>query len=424
VFTLSFKKGFIQCFRWLILCLLLVFSLISVVYILPHFESNAETEPKPYFGVSFCGNTTEQAKMLIDKTKNYTNLFVLQSGPVSKNETATNIICDYAANSGLDFIVFFGWFDPEAPWQIEWLTYAKNRWNNRFLGVYFFDEPGGIQIDFDWEFVFHHIKDVAPELYQDIKMYIEENENQTLIRDYKTAKNRFIDYLQDHTQLGILNNSSIKALTSDYALYWFDYLAGYDTVFTQLGWGQDSRVNIGLCRGSANVLQKDWGTIIVWSKRNEPFNPHDPDGFNNTGVYKTASEMLNDMYISYEAGADYIIIFNYPVDPPGNPFGILTDEHFEAMKQFWNYMQNNPENYGIKNAKFAMVLPENYGWGMRRLDDRIWGYWGPDEYSENIWNITQHLLEEYGLEIDIVYDDPNFPLKGIYQEIFYWNSTL
>jgi len=47
-----------------------------------------------YMGVAFGGNTSAEAKLLIDRVKNYTNLFVLQSGPISKNETATNEICD------------------------------------------------------------------------------------------------------------------------------------------------------------------------------------------------------------------------------------------------------------------------------------------------------------------------------------------
>ena len=415
MFNLSSTHRSISSLRWFLLSSILIFSMVSIVLYFPSPTENKPTEPKPYFGVSFSGNTTEQAKLLIDKTKDYTNLFVLQSGPVSKNETATNLICDYAAEAGLDFIVFFGWFDPAAPWQMPWLTYAKNRWSDKFLGVYFFDEPGGIQLDYNWGFDFHHIKEVDPEFYQTIKEYIEEDGNKSLTRDYEVAKNRYIEYLQTHIQLGILNDLSINAFTADYALYWFDYLAGYDTVFVELGWNHDSQKHIGLCRGAATVQQKEWGTIIVWN---------DLDKYNkNKGDYKTGPEMLDDMLISYEAGANYIIIFNYPTDPPGNPYGILTDEHFEAMQQFFNYMKQNPEEYGKTAAQAALVLPENYAWGMRNLDDRIWGYWGPDDKSEQIWNLSQNLLDQYGLALDLVYEDPNYPLEEIYPKIIYWNST-
>ena len=143
----------------------------------------------------------------------------------------------------------------------------------------------------------------------------------------------------------------------------------------------------------------------------------------SNGTYKTGQEMLDDMMVSYETGADYIIIFNYPTDPPGNPYGILTDEHFEAMQQFWDYMQHTPEDYGKTVAEAVLVLPENYAWGMRNPEDRIWGYWGADEKSQQIWNIYYELLDCYGLSLDIVYEDHHFPVADIYQEIIYWNCT-
>jgi hypothetical protein len=413
---LSLTKGLISRLRWIFLCLIVVSLVLAIVAYLPNNPENGEIYPvEPYFGVSFCGNTTAEAKLLIDRTKDYTNLFVLQSGPISKNETATNIICDYAFDSGLDFIVFFGWFDTACPWQIPWLNFAKERWGDRFLGVYLFDEPGGVQLDYNWTSWWRHIQDVDPEFYQTIRRYIEENENQTVTRDYAEATKRYLHNLWTHIELDKLSERSIKAFTSDYALYWFDYLGGYDTIFAELGWNHNTAKHIGLCRGAATVQQKEWGTIITWKNR-------DPEN-ETKGIYKTGPEMLYDMLVSYVAGADYIIIFNYPTNPPGNPYGILEDEHFEAMQQFWNYMQHHPEKYGKADAQAALILPENYAWGMRYPEDKIWGYWGPDDMSQQIWELSQDLLDQYGLALDIVYDDPDFPIADMYQEIYYWNYT-
>jgi hypothetical protein len=389
---------------------------LAIVFYFPNNPETGETSPvEPYFGISFCGNTTAEAKMLIDKTKDYTNLFVLQSGPISKNETAINEICDYAVESGLDIIVFFGWFDTEQPWQTPWLNFAKERWGDSFLGVYLFDEPGGIQIDYNWTQIFHRIKEFYPESYQAMEKYIEENPAQNVTRDYDEAEKRYLEYVTGHLQIDELINRSISAFTSDYALYWFDYLTGYDTVFVELGWNHSTPTHIGLCRGAATVQQKDWGAIIVWKDR-------DPEN-EDKGIYKTGPEMVQDMLTAYKTGAKYVIIFNYPTNPPDNPYGILTDEHFTAMQEFWSYMQHHPEEYGETEAQAALVLPENYGWGMRHVDDRIWGYWGSDEKSQQIWDLSQKLLDKYGLALDIVYDDPNFPITDIYQKIYYWNYT-
>ena len=70
-----------------------------------------------------------------------------------------------------------------------------------------------------------------------------------------------------------------------------------------------------------------------------------------------------------------------------------------------------------------LVLPENYAWGMRHIDDKIWGYWGPDEKSQQIWDLSQELLSEYGFTLDIVYEDSAFSVEELYQDIYYWNFT-
>lgn len=398
-----------------ILVILLVLTL-SITFAYYFFADTANTSEEFYVGVAFCGNTTQEAKLLIDRVKDYSNLFVLQSGPISKNKSAINEICDYAVKSDLDFIVFLGWFDFDHPWQVPWLDEAKDRWGDRFLGLYLYDEPGGIQVDYNWTSTFHYIENVFPELYSTFEPYVENNSNATVLRDYSEATKRHIDYITRIIRIDELLNRSITAITSDYALYWFDYLAGYETVFVELGWNHSTTKHIGLCRGAANAQNKDWGTIIVWN------------GFrysNKTaGNYKTGEEMMADMKISFQNGAKYSIIFNYPVYPAGNPYGILLDEHFVALEDFWKYTLEHPEDYESITVDTALVLPQDYGWGFRHPEDRIWGYWGPDELSPQIWNITQTLLDKYGFELDIVYEDPNFPIQNKYKTIFYWNQTL
>ncbi len=134
------------------------------------------------------------------------------------------------------------------------------------------------------------------------------------------------------------------------------------------------------------------------------------------------TEILQDMITAYEAGAKYIVVFNYPTYPEDNRYGILRDEHFDAMQQFSAYTVQHPEDYGKQRGKVAFVLPENYGWGMRWQEDRIWGKWQADSLNSTIWGKMNILTEKYGLQLDIVYDDPQFKLNK-YSEIYYWNSS-
>jgi len=132
-------------------------------------------------------------------------------------------------------------------------------------------------------------------------------------------------------------------------------------------------------------------------------------------------EAAFQMLASYQAGAKYISIFNYPYD--GGAYGTLTDEHFEALEKFWNTITTkNPAD--LSSPLAALVLPKNFGWGLRNPTDTIWGFWTTDNRTEQTAYVTARLLSYYNIRLDIVYDDPLFPIEHAnYQYIYYWNST-
>jgi hypothetical protein len=104
---------------------------------------------------------------------------------------------------------------------------------------------------------------------------------------------------------------------------------------------------------------------------------------------------------------------------------VCHDEGFAALERFWNTVvkPNIGRARKSSSADVALVLPRNYGWGMRSPDDRIWGMWGADDKSPQIWQISRKLLAEYSVRLDIVYDDPAFPVAGRYNRVYYWNES-
>lgn len=374
----------------LIIAILIIVSLTLIYTHQQMTRENSTVEDEFYFGVSFGGLEPLEAKILIDRTKNYTNLFLINSHDLTTNETALNEVCDYAADADLKFIVYFDLISRETyPWHQTWLDTAHERWGDKFLGIHLRDEPGGKQIDGQ-----------------------EPIQNAT---DYSDAANQFINNIALSNSMIDIKNKGILTFTSDYALYWWDYLAGYDAVFVELGWNLDSTQQIALCRGAANIQNKDWGTIIVWKYYEPPY-------------LANAQEIYGDMVLAYKSGAKYIVVFNYPIYPENNPYGILSDEHLEAMENFWNYTNRNPRTNSEKTVvEAALVLPKDYGWGMRRneyiTNDRIWGLWPEDEKAPIIMDNTKKLLNQYGSNLDIIYNDENFNFSSKYTKIYYWNNS-
>jgi hypothetical protein len=375
---------------------LLVSLLIMLIAVL-FFQKTSVNPLAPdqvYVGVAFGGNTVDEAKAIIDRTKNYTNLFILQSGPtIIDNQSATTEICNYATTSGLNIIVYFNDFAPNIlaqrnlTWRIDWVENAKTTYGNHFLGIYYYDERGGIYLDTNktatgWQLPPNATYDTAASVFER-------------------------GFLEDPGTVA-LKDMNVSIFCSDYALYWFDYRSGYDVVLAEAGWNNTLAQEIALARGAANFQNKDWGVIITWK------NTHPP--------YLDSGEALYEqMCTSYEAGAKYIAVFNYPYT--NGSYGIMADEHFTALEQVWNDITQGKITRK-QSADSVLILPKNYGFGMRSAGDTIWGFWEPDQFTSIIWGKVQLLLNRYGYSLDIAYEDDLYALPRNYANVFYWNSTI
>lgn len=413
--------------KWLTIATMLLMTIIVLSSLFINYRNNIEKpDPKFFVGVTFGSNTAKEAKLLIDKVKDYTNLFVVDSWDISNNQTAMNEITEYAMNANLNIMVYFdfiyynvtrdigttynssSWNDyGTTPWHLPWLNEIKEKWGNKFLGVYLYDEPGGNQLDRGYWGGNNQTRSGNP---------IRTFEN---VSTYSEAANTFVSSIKNSRSMMLLTNNSIpdgiknkiQLFTSDYALYWFDYKAGYDTIFAEISEIRETTTNIqqiALCRGAANIQNKQWGVILTQASNNPPYLDSGP-------------EMLQNMITSYEAGADYVLVFNFP---PINQYGALTEEHFTALENFWNYTHTHSRKEQKTEEKVAFVLPKDYGWGMRNPEDNIWGLWPADDLAQTIWHKINQLINEHGLKLDIIYDDQQYDYTQKYQTIYYWHETI
>jgi hypothetical protein len=375
-----------------VLAIALIATILVSLFALNEWFSNHQSTLEFFVGVELAYGDIGDVKNMVDKVKNYTNVFVVGSLEISFNQTALNEACDYIVEAGLYSIVLFTesqkynyTISQKYNYTIfDWMKDAKQKYGDKFLGVYRYDEPGGNQLD------------------KGSSMLVKNATNYADAAAYYTES---LQIIIDHYL-----NYSDKMFTADYGLYWFDYNAGYSAVFAEFGWNFSRQLHIALCRGAAKAQNRDWGAIVTWT-------------YNDTPYIEPPEQLNEDLTLAYDAGAKYVIIFDYPKN---GSYGILTEKHFDALKEFWNYIHNNPQNYGTDQAKVAYVLPQDYGFGFRSANDTIWGLWIADDLSSKVWDDAKKLIDQYHSHLDIVYNDPEFinVIMSRYDKLIFWNETV
>jgi len=361
--------------------LLITLILVASVIILTFFNSDTS---EVFVGVMAGHRDVDELLDFINEVEEYVNTIIVSDLTITTNSTKLYPIFDYLKTREIYFIPFMGPIDFVE--DRNFFQVAKERWGKYFLGVYAFDEPGGKQVD---EF-FH-------------RPVVEAQNNSDAASKYLeiVAEKGLLPFAQNFYDYGIFD-----IFTSDYALFWYDYLACYNVVFAQFGWNNTRQLQIALCRGAATAHNSDWGAIVTWTYRQPPY-------------IEKPEDLYNDMVLAYNNGAKYILVFNFPTNQ--TKFGILDQGHLQKLQDFWNYVKENPQPK--QNVDFAYVLPKDYGFGFRGPDDSIWGLWNPDELAPTIWNQANSLLETYNSQLDIIYETASPSVFKKYKEIVFWNGT-
>lgn len=384
------------------ICAILIAIVVLSLFLTQIPDRKQTATPSFFVGVEYAygyNNQTAQVQLsqlqaLVEKVKDYTNLFVIGSLGLTFDQTALSQACDYINNhSNLFFIVLFTGLDQYHTYNITtWMTEAQQKYGVRFLGIYRYDEPGGRTLD----------QGIDPLVYK---------ANVSMTETYSDVANTYVDNLKVFPNFYL--QYSPRVFTADYGLYWFDYAAGYSTIFAEFVGNESRERHIALCRGAADAFKRDWGVIITWKYDQAPY-------------FENAPELLADLYTAYNAGAKYTIVFSYPQIAGNDYYGILNQTHFDALTSFWNYAQANPQNSTTIQRQAAYVLPAGYGYGFRNANDTIWGAFSADNLSWKVFCDTDTLIQKYGIHFDILYDQSPLTrqLLDCYSDVYFWNQTV
>lgn len=377
------------------LSVLLVILLVSPFFVNCAITVKAQatsSSPGLYLGVDVAFASVSETEQLIDNVSAYTNFFVIGCTQ-NYNETTLSVIAQYVYSKGLSFIVYSG--DPRYPSQ-QWIENATESYGGKFLGIYFFDEPGGKQLD-QWA-------------------------NQTTVlsaQNFSDAANTYVSRIRLALSFAPSGDTSSQLFTSDYGLYWYDYEAGYNTVFAEFGWNSgfenySRQLSMDLCRGAATAFNENWGVMITWAYNSYPY-------------MENGTDLYNDMTLAYNYGAKYIVIFDSNANYTQN---VLSTDQLNAISQFWQYAQSHPRTVSQPSDRTAYVLPEDFGAGFRSPNDTIWGLWDANwdgttslDFVADISMCITSFMQMLNPNLDIVYPDGNQTVLSEYKNVIYWNDT-
>jgi len=276
----------------------------------------------------------------------------------------------------------------------DWIGNATVKYGRQFLGIYRFDEPGGNQLD------------NGPS-----RLISSAAGGYTEVADsYVGNLSTIVDYYFSHSQVP-------RIFTSDYGLYWFDYKSNYSTVFAEFVGNetshtmQDRQQIISLDRGAAESFHKDWGVIVTWASDNAPY-------------LENGTQLYSDLTLAYTSGATYAVVFSFPSNV--TEYGTLTQDHFDALQRFWQFINSNPSSIAQNSATVAYVIPKDYGYGFRSPTDTIWGLFPTDNLTQKISSDIHTLLIKYYSNLNIIYDEPEITASTLnnYSKVYYWNQTI
>jgi hypothetical protein len=353
-----------------------------------------EPTPQLFVGVDAAYDNIDEIKQFVDEASSYANTIVLGSTGITHNFSKLNEACQYIYDHGMYFMIYAHPMDtPEGLLvQRQWILDAKPKWGKHFLGLYAYDEPGGRQLD-----------NATLKVLGNTEWFAD---------NYTDAANKYVSAMSliiNHTIIELMGGAGLPLFTSDYALYWFDYKASYDTVFAEFGWNYSRQLNVALCRGAANVQNKDWGVMITWTYTQPPYLESD-------------SVLYDDMVLAYDNGARYILVFD---TNENYTHTVLDDTRLNAMKQFWQYTQEHPRSSNPIRNRVAYVLPNGFGYGFRGPEDIIWGLWHDNDFSLAISTELGSLFDKYQNRLDIIYDDGLEAGNSYgYSRLIFWNGTV